>query len=161
MQKSGAKNKRGISPLIATVLIVAFVVVVGGLVTLFLTKQVKTALEKQPDCGPSQILNTEMGLRCVSTADGNCEVTFINNGRENIDLTRVVINHENGEPPAESPAPSFINLKPGAEFTVKYKTKDDQGCDSVSGFPGIVVESERGARATLCTDLETSATCSA
>jgi len=153
MQKAGAKNKRGISPLIATVLIVGFVVVIGGLVTLFLTKQVKTALEKQPDCGPNQILNTEMGLRCASTG-GNCEVTFINNGRENIDLARVV-RYYNDE--GDSPAPSFINLKPGAEFTITYGGE----CTRVSGFPGIVVESERGARATLCTDLETSATCSA
>ncbi len=155
MQKSGAKNKRGISPLIATVLIVGFVVVIGGLVTLFLTKQVKTALEKQPDCGPSQILNTEMGLRCASVA-GNCDVTFINNGRENIDLARIV--RYDAADKGDSPAPSFINLKPGAEFTVTYKGGE---CRSVSGFPGIVIESESGARATLCTDLETSATCSA
>lgn len=151
MQNLGARGKRGISPLIATVLIVGFVVVVGGLVTLFLTKQVKTALEKQPDCGYSEILNTELGLRCVASG-GTCEVTFVNNGRDTIDLVRIVADER------DSPAPSFINLKSGTERTVTFNV---QCAESVTAYPGIVIESDRGARATLCTDLETSATCGA
>ncbi len=156
MQKSGVSGKRGISPLIATVLIVGFVVVVGALVTLFLTKQVKHALDKQPDCGFQDILDTDLGLRCVEGGDGICSVTFINNGRDTIDLARIVTFKEGN--PAKSPAPSFINLKSGAEITVSYNTESN-GCDSVTGYPGKVVESDSGARATLCTDLETSATC--
>ena len=150
MQKG--ENKKGISPLIATVLIVGLVVVLGALIALFLTRQVKGALEKQPDCGAQEILNTEMGIRCSSPSANTCEVTFINNGQEKIDLARVVATN-GGQ--AVSPAATFINLEPGAEFPVTYNTP----CESVKAYPGKVITKDGNVKATLCVDKEVNAQC--
>lgn len=152
MPKRGAMNKRGVSPLIATVLIIGFVVALGVIVTLFLKSQVESILEKQPDCGPADVLNTDLSVTCEQIADNECKVTFINNGGDKIDLARVVIDEE-------SPPATFINVDSGEEFSVTYQI----GCSSgtnIRAFPGKVVEEEGGAKAVLCTDLEVSASCS-
>lgn len=150
MQKQVFMNRRGVSPLIATVLIIGFAIALGAIVILFLRSQVESILEKQPDCGPSDVLNTDMSISCEMVG-ADCKVTFVNNGAEQIDLARIVANDE------VSPAATFINIASGEEFSVTYNVDCSR---SVRAFPGKVVDDGEEAKAVLCTDLEVSAVCS-
>ena len=82
---------KGISPLIAAVLLIAFTVAVGGIISLWLTSfsktttsAVQTSTEKQVKCA-----STVLEITSVSTSDNRIVVT--NLGPQNVTLTSIVL----------------------------------------------------------------------
>ena len=82
---------KGISPLIAAVLLIAFTVAVGGIISLWLTSfsktttsAVQTSTEKQVKCA-----STVLEITSVSTSGNRIVVT--NLGPQNVTLTSIVL----------------------------------------------------------------------
>jgi len=82
---------KGISPLIAAVLLIAFTVAVGGIISLWLTSfsrtttsAVQSSTEKQVKCA-----STVLEITSVSTSDNKVVVT--NLGPQNVTLTSIVL----------------------------------------------------------------------
>lgn len=141
------KNKRGISPLIATVLLVGLVVVLGVLFFLFAKGQITAQLQKQ-QCEGTDIINIDFSAECKKDENS---VTLTNHGQGTIDGVRFIFNEQ-------SPGPSMINLKPGDTFTVNFKDGTNLG-DDVEVIPLIMKESEDKAVGVLCIDKSVTASC--
>lgn len=141
------KNKRGISPLIATVLLVGLVVVLGVLFFLFAKGQITAQLQKQ-QCEGTDIIGIDFSAECVNNA-----ITLTNHGQRTIDGVRFIFNDG-------SPGPSMINLKPGDTFTINFDPDVSLGDEGIEVIPLIIKESEDKAVGVLCIDKSVTASCS-
>lgn len=150
MLKMGYINKRGISPLIATVLLVGLVVVLGVLFFLFAKGQITAQIEKQ-QCEGTDIIGIDFSAECVIEG-GNTKLTITNLGSRTIDGIRIV-GTSGGN--AESPGPSNINVKPGDEFSVPYEKEYDE----IEVIPLIMKETKDKTVGVLCVDKSTTALC--
>jgi len=76
-------NKRGISPLIATVLLVGLVVILAAAFFIFFSGQVKLQAEKADVCSPTKAAGISFTTSC--TKDGNvAKLTIKNTGKPSI-----------------------------------------------------------------------------
>jgi|SRR3989344_4565568 len=76
------KDKRAVSPLIATVLLVGFVVVLGVLFWIFSSNLVKQSLEKGNECNPTDIEQIDIKILEAKNTEGNIfEFTLKNEGK--------------------------------------------------------------------------------
>jgi len=154
------QNKKGISPLIATVLLVGLVIIVGLLFYLFAKKQIAVQIEKI-ECGPQEQLNVDIGATC---ARGDIEettdvvegtvVTVSNIGQRTVDGIRIVCTPPEGSGrDTKSPPPTPLNCKSGEECHVTYN--EEYNCEQVEILPGVVIEDEFN----LCTDKSITVLC--
>ena len=143
------KNKKGVSPLIATVLLVGFVVVLGLLFFLFAKKQIVAQTEKIEF---GEQFGVDISASCLLDA-GTTKVTLSNLGTKTIDGIRIICTENSGE--ATSPPATLINCKPGEECPVTYNLM----CNQVEVLPGIVQENGE-AKFVLGTDKSVTVSCS-
>lgn len=147
------RNKRGISPLIATVLLIGLVVVLGLIFFLFVKKQISAQTEKV-DCGAQEQITVDVTAECKKSGE-QTTVKLINLGKETIDGLRIVCTQANGE--LTSPPPTLINCKEGEDCPVGYNL----GCENIEVLPGIVKEDDKGnPKFVLCIDKSIQVQCS-
>jgi len=147
------RNKRGISPLIATVLLIGLVMVLGLIFFLFVKKQISAQTEKV-DCGAQEQITVDVAAECEIN-DGTTTVKLSNLGKETIDGLRIVCTQDNDE--LTSPPPTLINCKEGEDCPVSYNLE----CKNVEVLPGVVKEDNKGnPRFVLCTDKSIQVQCS-
>lgn len=148
----GLKNKKGISPLIATILLVGLVMVLGLIFFLFVKKQISAQTEKV-DCGAQEAITVDVTADC--TSDGSkTDVNLKNIGKKTIDGLRIVCTSGDD---ATSPPPTLINCKEGEDCLVSYNLP----CDNIEILPGVVKEDNKGnPRFILCTDKSVTVQCS-
>ncbi len=145
------RNKKGISPLIATILLVGLVMVLGLIFFLFVKKQIAAQTEKV-DCGAQEAITVDITADCTKT-DSTTTVNLKNIGKETIDGLRIVCTSGNE---ATSPPPTLINCKEGEDCPVSYNL----GCETIEILPGVVKEDNKGnPRFILCTDKSVTVQC--
>ena len=128
------RSKKGISPLIATVLLIGFTVALGVLTYLWLSGTLSLQAKKgDVQCGPDDI--AELQFTVPSCTLNNDEVTLqvSNQGKKRIDGFWVAM--KNGPTPLE-----VHNIKPGSEEKIGLKGAP-QGLQSVELIPVIIEDS--------------------
>jgi len=143
-------NKKGISPLIATVLLIGFTVAMGVLVYLWLSGTLSLQAKKgELQCGPDDIADLEFSVpSCSNGADG-VTIKVNNQGKKRIDGFWIAMN-PTGLTPLE-----VHNVKPGREEEIGLKS-----ADTVNDVEMIPVVIEDGNVKT-CTSNAIKATCEA
>lgn len=107
MIKRGKMNKKGISPLIATVLIVGFTIALAGVAYIFLSDTIKEQIDKQG-------AESEGKSKCIGV-----DVSFVE-----CSATTKIVKFKNGG--KEGVAGFTFRLKQGTEPNIKYVTKQLQ-----------------------------------
>lgn len=146
-------NNKGISPILATVLLVAFVVILGLLIWLFLSKTIKQ-FEGKVQCGPQEGISLDFAgeCSCVSGVEPTLNVKIINNGQQKLDGILVVSRNNDGSGTGLGPSP--ITIESGEEDTVSYSVN---GCpESAEIFPYVV----KDGKSVACADQTITVTCS-
>ena len=92
-------DKRGISPLIATVLLVGFVIVLAVLAWVFFSDTLTQFQEKAgAECSAVDSSNSEIGVSsCVANQGNDVTITVANKGQGIIDGFRTRLFNEDGE----------------------------------------------------------------
>ena len=113
-------NKRGISPLIATVLLIGFVIVLGVLFWVFSSGYIKQSLEKGNECNPTDIEQVDISI--IETKNNNndkFEFTLKNEG-------------------SLTPAGYWVRLSSGEEtktFTKSKECRPGRECEFTYKYP--------------------------
>ena len=151
MQKRFMDNK-GISPILATVLLIGFVIILGFLVWLFFSKTIQQATEKV-QCGPQEGIQLSFSGECTFDAEEQAlNVKIINNGQQTIDGVLVVARSSDGTGVGLGPTP--ITVESGEEQTVSYGSESAPASAEI--FPYVV----KGERAVACVDQTVTIACS-
>ncbi|MEK6948033.1 MAG: archaellin/type IV pilin N-terminal domain-containing protein [Nanoarchaeota archaeon] len=136
------RNKKGISPLIATVLLIGFTVALGVLTYLWLSGTLSLQAKKgEVQCGPNDIAELEFSVPSC-TLNNNHELTLqvSNQGKKRIDGFWIAM--ENGPTPL---LPN--NVKPGNEEKIglsgapDIQQDDDNNALDVELIPVIIENS--------------------
>lgn len=153
MKKKSLMARKGISPLIATVLLIGLVVILALIFFLFLREQIAAQTQKI-ECGAQEQLNVDISATCGPNENGGTVVTLNNVGAETIDGIRIVCTESSGG--ATSPPSTLINCKTGEQCDVSYNLN----CAEVEVLPGVVIEREDQSKFSLCTDKSVKVQCS-
>ena len=128
-------SRKGISPLIATILLIAFVIAVGGILSGWLVSFTKERTEEAR-------LKGETDIRCsyasLYISDANCnstssELSFIVENTGSIDLTEfeMIIIYSNNTAFTLKVTPNSVTLNPG-DIEVFYNDTDISDCNDIS-----------------------------
>lgn len=142
MQK-GLYNKKGISPLLATVLLIAATIAIGILVWLFYSRTVANLGEKE-QCGAQEGISLSITgkLTCEGT---NAVIETSNVGSEKVDAYWFVFTDTSGQSAA---SPTINPTKPGV--TTTHNINRPSCPDSVEIIPGIV--NTKNKKVNFCQD---------
>ncbi len=128
------KNNKGISPLIATVLLIGFTVVLGALLYLWLSGTVSLQAKKgELQCGPDDIAELQFSVPSCEVANNELKLRINNQGSKKIDGFWVAMRDSttnSGITPLD-----VHNIKPGSEDDLGYNL---QG--SLAGATSLNVE---------------------
>ncbi len=159
MQKRLMNNK-GISPLIATVILIGATVALFAIVYTLMRGVTLGQVEKV-DCSSQEQITVDFVPVC-KTADNSFEVEITNSGRTRIDGIMAVVHCNNGAPVG---FPATVNsCKPGEVCKVAYTIPGEctTGVDRVEVIPGVVKESSgKVKKFVACIDKSQEALCSA
>lgn len=124
-------DKRGISPLIATVILVGLVIVIASLLWLFLAKEVRLLGEKQgAKCSAQQAAEIDFQVtKCSEESSGVTTLAIKNTGKTTITGFRVRL----GDNPTTTINP---DINPGEEKTTNLQATGGE----VVLFPVVVEE---------------------
>ena len=121
------KGKRGITPLIATVILVGFTIVLAGFAWYFLSGQIKQGLDKEgAKCSPQQAADIEFSIPSCSGTNQKA-MTIKNSGKTVITGFRVRVGE--GETQTISP-----DISPGEERQITIAGTGEE----VTLFPVLV-----------------------
>ena len=125
---------KGISPLIATILLIAFVIAVGGILSGWLVSFTKERTDEARVRGETDIRCSYANLY-VSDADwndtnGRLSVTAENTGMEDLSNFNMVVIYQNNTAFTLSVLPS-VTLSPG-DIQVFYNDTDVDNCTQIS-----------------------------
>ncbi len=123
------RNKKGISPLIATVLIVGLTVAIASLVFLFLKGQVNLAVKKgELKFTPNEEAQVQFQVTECTQSGGNLDIKIQNTGNHKIDCFWI-------SPKDKATKLSVFNLKEGAEDTL---TLASLSAEEVDLYPCLI-----------------------
>ncbi len=142
-------NNKGVSPLIATVLLVGAVMVIGVVVWLLFRGIIVGNVEKV-DCSATEELALDVSAECTCTNNNAYDIKLRNNGQEKIDGLLVVSYYDGGDA-IGSPA-TFLSVKPAEEGTVSYNNPGDTCPTEVEVIPAVVKEANKKKKLVVCTD---------
>src|SRR3989338_71007 len=141
-------GKKGISPLIATVILVCAVVVIAVGVWLLFSGIVIGNIQKV-DCGIKEQIAQDISASC--SINGNTlDVKVTNVGNSDVDAIRIVSYYQDGS--ASGIPPSGRKISPGEEFIFSYNNPRANGPESVEVIPGVIKEEGEGHKLVLCID---------
>ena len=140
------KDKKGISPLIATVLIIGFTIVLAALVITWGTKLFKTTVAETEEASKFALAcTTGLKLEVLSaTYDGsNLVVTMRNNNQERqIDNFRFIVNDNEGssegtltDPDPTTPDQVVLHEFVKKQYTISYTPTTGVTVNSVDVYP--------------------------
>ena len=128
------RNKKGISPLIATVLLIGFTVALGVMVYLWLSGTLSLQAKKgDVQCGPNDIAELEFTVPSCIVNNNELTLQVSNQGKKRIDGFWIAM--ENGPTPL---LPN--NIKAGSEEKIGI-TGAPAGLESVELIPVIIENS--------------------
>ena len=151
MQK-GLWNKKGISPLIATVLLIGATIGIFLIVYALIQGVAVSTIEKSADCGAQE--ETSLEISGELSCQGNvANITISNNGQVKVEGYRFVL-YEGAN--GHSPPPTLNPTKP-AEQTINsldISTLGLKNCpDRVEIYPGVIKEvGKNKAKFVICKD---------
>ncbi len=153
-----SNNKKGISPIIATVILVGLVVILGLAFFLFARNQIAAQTEKI-ECGSQEEFSIDISASCsiINNPSGGkaTSVVLSNKGSDTIDGMRIICTHQDPPGGATSPPATPLNCKTGEDCTVDYNYE----CDTVEVLPGVVKENDDKTKFVLCTDKSVTVQC--
>jgi len=79
-----ANNRKGISPLVAVVMLIAFTLIVAGMLATFVTQMTETQTRAAKVCTDARVLLKKAVWTNVSVPDGNLTLTVYNYGKTNL-----------------------------------------------------------------------------
>ncbi len=133
-------NKRGISPLIATVILIGFAVALFLILFIFARDFVLKAGSKE-ECGPQEMASLNIAAEC----SGNLKCTVINNGKK-IDAFIVVAYTSAG---GTGLPISWTSIDTGEEFETGWDPLDSQPTE-VEVIPGVVKDDSGEPKLVMC-----------
>ncbi|MBS3152145.1 hypothetical protein J4230_01910 [Candidatus Woesearchaeota archaeon] len=143
--------KKGISPLIATVLLIGATIGVFLIVFALIRGITLGTIEKSTDCGAQEETSLDIGAEFTCGSENGedyADITVTNNG--NIKVEGFMFVFYNGEEGKSFP-PTLNPTKP-AEQSIN-KIKADSCPDRIEIYPGIVKETSQGkAKFLVCKD---------
>lgn len=111
-------NKKGISPLIATVLLIGFTVALGVLFYLWLSGTISLQAKKgEVQCGPDDITGLDFTVPSCTYSSGELKFMVNNQGSKRIDGFWVSM--DNGLTPLD-----VHNVNPGKEETIGLRSEN-------------------------------------
>jgi len=145
-------NKKGISPLIATVLLIGFTIVLAALVIRWGSELV-TGLTKEEQCNNEGLIECTSNVDLIiNTADldstsnpQNVDLSLTSNGKKDITEGWIVrIHKDSGEVIAENLA-GIIAGQPGANQLLKYSTVGFEVAEDPVGDPWGIIRADATA----------------
>ncbi|HLC58569.1 MAG TPA: archaellin/type IV pilin N-terminal domain-containing protein [Candidatus Nanoarchaeia archaeon] len=149
-------NNKGVSPLIATVLLIGATLVIGVVVYLLFSGIIVGNVEKV-DCEANELISLEVTASCVNSAD-QFEVTVNNVGRERLDGLMVVAYYgtEGFGLPSET-----LSIDAGEQGSIPYMNIEGRGSpEAVEVIPGVVKDAGSKKKLALCIDKLQRVSCS-
>ncbi len=143
MQKG---DKRGISPLIATVLVIGLTVVMGAIVWIFLSTTIKQSGQKF--CSAQQNAEIDFEVECALVAGDSVKATIKNVGK--ISITGFRFRADGGQTLTDE-----MEVVPGQEQTFQLQGLGVQNPKKVTFFPVIIDE----GKIFTCADRSVEAQC--
>jgi len=128
-------HSKGISPLIATILLIAFVIAVGGVLSGWLVSFTKERTDEARIRGETDIMCSYSGLY-VSDADwndttGRLSLTVENTGSEDLQEFNMIVIYQNNSAYTLEVSPSSSILEPG-DVLVFYNDTSVGSCSDIS-----------------------------
>lgn len=139
-------NKKGISPLIATILLIGATVGLFLIVFALIRGITVGTIEKSTDCGAQEATSLEISASYECIGSDETDITITNNGQIKVEGFMFVF--YNGDSGVGIP-PTLNPTKPGEQSINKIKA----ACpDKIEVYPGIVKESSGKAKFIICKD---------
>ncbi len=140
------REKRGISPLIATVILVGLTVTIGALLWIFLSKEAKLIGEKEgAKCSAQQAAEIDFTITKCVKGSNSVDLSIQNTGKVSITSFRYKVDD------LPTATMSSLDLTPGDEITTGVT---DVG-DKITLFPIVVQD----GKVITCTDKLVQASC--
>ena len=134
------KNKRGISPLIATVLLVGFVIVLGVLFWIFSSGLIKDTLEKGNECNPTDVEQIDISILEANQGD---EFTFTIKNEGSIKPAGYWVRLTNSALEETTTFTTSKECSPGKECDFIYKDVPGiEGVDELEIIPILVLNNK-------------------
>ncbi|MBI2148540.1 hypothetical protein HYU23_02575 [Candidatus Woesearchaeota archaeon] len=144
-------SKKGISPLIATVLLIGATVGVFIIVFSLIRGVTVGTIEKSTTCGAQEETSLDIAASfACSQDDSTVDVSVSNNGQTKVEGYMFVFYKGNE---GKSVPPTLNPTKPGEQSMNKIKIDDPADCpDRIEVYPGIVKETGDKAKFLVCKD---------
>lgn len=141
-------NKRGISPLIATILLIGLTIAIAA-VLWGLFRGVTIGATKTSDCGATA--ETALALTAeFEQESGLLHVDVTNVGAVNIDAVTVVAKCSDNS--ATGLSPSINTVEPGEEHTFSYNINPSCSVNALEVYPAFIEEEDGRGRLKVCTN---------
>jgi len=124
---------KGVSPLIATVLLIAFTLAAAGIISGWLSSTIKSSTENVGSGIGSQISCSKASLDIIDTVcndNGNITIVVSNLGPIEVDAPAIYVRSSGGKVCMNTTANTSSTLGPGHSMVLKFATDETQGCQS-------------------------------
>ncbi len=141
-------NKKGISPLIATVLLIAATIGLFLIVFALIRGITVGTIEKSTDCGAQESTSLDItgSFTCDESNPDQTDITVVNNGQVKVEGFMFVL--YNGDTGVGIP-PTLNPTKAGEQSITQIRAKCP---DRIEIYPGIIKESSGKAKFIVCKD---------